>query len=835
MKILKKMLISMLLIITLFNFIFSSNVSYAFMGWDDPEEVINSITSVMGGIVSILYWPLRIKIVGYAFLIGEFVNTTIAKMDGGETFFVTPFDIFFNKINLTSIDFFDFEGAGETSLTFRTEVAKWYYSIRLLAIGMLIVVLVYVGINMAISTLADDKAKFKKMLVDWFMSMGLLFVMQYIIIFVIELNNVLVTVLEGIVEKSDISDFMWKIAGDALIGIGISSITSTLVYAGIVILTFGFIIAYINRMLKVGFLIIISPLITITYSIDRMKDSKAQALDTWLKEITYTILIQPFHCVIYIAYISVCLNLLIRDSSDADGFASILGSEYNQLANGVLAIFCLVFIRQAEKIVRKIFGFKDDDEKTSFGAGLATTIMVVKQAPKAGAAARGVVNKLGNAQILSKVKTDIATFTNNNKTFEKVKNSKPVQNIANSKAYANFQNAVSVANATVQKVGNKVGDMTNKVRTIANKPKKFLEGKEKQYREKAVGTGSKMAKFKANALAGLRKGNSSKRAFQAIAGMGTFVSKDAAAGDALRNAAAAGEAVDTFNKGSTSKASENLDENSDIARDLEDSVDNEVYDSTDQNGVPIKGTESTAQDIRDELDLANQSVKENKKNLRKVNNDPNATEDDKKAALGNYVAAMKHRTAVRNELTNKTNRHSTGKAVGKNSGAASVLQNIKNKGGKGTYKKNSDEENKITGAVSTQMQASLDALHQDVADGKIGADDAAKLEKELQQKVNGLMNGIQKETGHTDTFTRANVDDYIQSEISPLLAKIPTLQGNASRIADELENQIKGYREFCDERYIYSQISNLEQGGSSIDDLTRQMYNDSRRRGKRRT
>ncbi len=41
-------------------------------------------------------------------------------------------------------------------------------------------------------------------------------------------------------------------------------------------------------------LIIIAPLITITYSMDKMKDGQAQALNTWMREFMFNVLIQPF-------------------------------------------------------------------------------------------------------------------------------------------------------------------------------------------------------------------------------------------------------------------------------------------------------------------------------------------------------------------------------------------------------------------------------------------------------------------------------------------------------------------------------------------------------------
>lgn len=118
-------------------------------------------------------------------------------------------------------------------------------------------------------------------------------------------------------------------------------------------ITTAFLFSYVRRMLTIGFLIIISPLITITYSIDKVGDGQAQALNTWLKEFIFTVLIQPFHCIIYIVFISSAIDLLSWEGS---------------IPKMVLAIICLSFIWKAEKIVKEIFGF------SSAGTSLGDTV-----------------------------------------------------------------------------------------------------------------------------------------------------------------------------------------------------------------------------------------------------------------------------------------------------------------------------------------------------------------------------------------------------------------------------------------------------------------------------
>ena len=98
--------------------------------------------------------------------------------------FLTPDDIFFNRVALTNINFFDFN-CGPSLKVIRQNVAAWYYTLRIFAISALLVVLLYIGIRMAISTVASDQAKYKKMITDWLVSFALVFLLHYIIILVL--------------------------------------------------------------------------------------------------------------------------------------------------------------------------------------------------------------------------------------------------------------------------------------------------------------------------------------------------------------------------------------------------------------------------------------------------------------------------------------------------------------------------------------------------------------------------------------------------------------------------------------------------------------------------
>ena len=100
------------------------------------------------------------------------------------------------------------------------------------------------------------------------------------------------------------------------------------------VMTFMFFITYVKRMVTIAFLIMISPIITVTYSIDRMGDGKSQALNTWLKEFIYNILLQPFQCIIYLALVQTSVNALAKNSTN--------------LGEAIICIVMILFLYQAE-------------------------------------------------------------------------------------------------------------------------------------------------------------------------------------------------------------------------------------------------------------------------------------------------------------------------------------------------------------------------------------------------------------------------------------------------------------------------------------------------------
>lgn len=389
-NILKKLLVVIIIIMILNNFML---VSMAKNTVDDSTTTETNDTIGDEGqgfflsFLGLLTLPARAIILGLGYAINT-LTAAIAYIEGAtdanvDTRTITPFDIFFNKVKILDVNFFEIGKTVNIVNTIRTGIAAWYYALRLIAISILLVILVYVGIRMAISTVATDKAMYKKMLYDWVVSLVLVFLINYIIIFVITLNNIVVDSLGKNVDATAIADTYDTIRNLGFKIFDIDSIPATVIYCMLVVQTIGLVITYFNRMLKIAFLIIISPLITLTYAVDKMGDGKAQALGNWLREFIFTVIIQIFHCIIYMSMINVAFNLLLEHSGKGVKHA---------LATAVMAILCVNFVRTAEDLVRKILMHNHQDSSTSVAGGMAATAVALQKSKSLGTATRKSMN-----------------------------------------------------------------------------------------------------------------------------------------------------------------------------------------------------------------------------------------------------------------------------------------------------------------------------------------------------------------------------------------------------------------------------------------------------------
>ncbi|MBR0350934.1 MAG: FUSC family protein [Clostridia bacterium] len=248
-------------------------------------------------------------------------------------------------------------------------VASWYKALRNIAIVGLLSILVYIGIRILIGSTAQDKAKYKERLKDWFVGFCLLFAMHYIMAGVMMISELITTNLsEQIDEKMiyvEVQGYKPDVFGDSYnyyfktnymgyIRFMVQSASAgdafgyLIMYIALVVFTVMFTIIYLKRVLYMAFFTIIAPLVAMTYPLDKLADGNAQGFNMWFREYMLNAIIQPVHLILYTIIISSVIELAVN--------------------NPLYGIVALAFLLPAEKFIKKMFRFEKGETTSALGA-----------------------------------------------------------------------------------------------------------------------------------------------------------------------------------------------------------------------------------------------------------------------------------------------------------------------------------------------------------------------------------------------------------------------------------------------------------------------------------
>lgn len=360
----KKIISGLLIILVLVNFIFCNNV-YAtdadFEGLDSvtgdsmsAEDQYNLVNQGSGNGIEIV-WDILGAIFGaiagiLAIVINIFpmlMQAIMSILAGTENGIFTIENTVFNQYDIFNINFFDFTNTESDIVNqFRLSIAKYFVLTKSFAIIIVLVILIYVGIRMALSTVSSDKAKYKSMLIAWVESVAVLFLMQYIISFILNVGEMFSTIIYDIKAAVDATGDMSfeeitlnTIYSHMCITAGWTYVAYSIVFWFLVFIQSKFLVSYFKRLITVGFLILIAPLVTVTYAIDKIGDGKAQAFSVWLTELTMNVLIQPIHAIIYLVFMYTAGEI----------------AQYSIL----VAAFFLLSLTKVEKIILYLFNLKN--------------------------------------------------------------------------------------------------------------------------------------------------------------------------------------------------------------------------------------------------------------------------------------------------------------------------------------------------------------------------------------------------------------------------------------------------------------------------------------------
>lgn len=199
----------------------------------------------------------------------------------------------------------------------------------------------------------------------WVVGIAILLLFPYVMKYIIKINEAMVKTIEAnkgfdssgsTIASIEVEDFDKVSIDDEIDWSTGTDYMSQLGYAarqtGKITLSFAFMIAtwqllilifhYYKRLFIIAFLIIIFPLVALSYAVDKIADGKSQALNTWVKEYIINVFVQTFHAIIYSF---VCATIYSATGTATDG-------DYDF----ILVLVGITFLFKGEGIIKKIFG-----------------------------------------------------------------------------------------------------------------------------------------------------------------------------------------------------------------------------------------------------------------------------------------------------------------------------------------------------------------------------------------------------------------------------------------------------------------------------------------------
>lgn len=279
-------------------------------------------------------------------------------------------DIVFNTYDEIRLDYFNFGLKGNTVTSnsklinaLKTPINKCYNVFTQIAIIGYMIVLVYIGIQLLLnSTSADKKASAKNALVYWVTGIVILFfypyAMKYIILaedaFVRDIGResqspaskqlfqdganyeMIADMDTAITYDASDKDYMSRIGYEAQ---QTRSLTLSLAYLILTWQLIMLVVYYYKRAFTVAFLIMVFPLVALTYIFDKLNDGKSQALSAWTREFVIDVVIQIFHAVVYVFVANTIYATIKSGHMDT-----------------ILIMIAATFMFEGENIMKQIFG-----------------------------------------------------------------------------------------------------------------------------------------------------------------------------------------------------------------------------------------------------------------------------------------------------------------------------------------------------------------------------------------------------------------------------------------------------------------------------------------------
>ncbi len=421
----------------------------------DFNWLLNMLKELLDWFIGAATYLIRMVFIGWTNLIETTINGIIGWTTGEDASFTIE-KLVNNQVALLDVDFFNYKTPGGQPIeqdsvlyVIRESIAAWYYIIRSLSIILLLLTLIYIGIRIALTTIPEQKAKYKEMLISWVVSFAIVFGIHYLMIAILKLNSSLIEIIHGTFAGAEESLYDTVRAQSYTIKASVGW-RSLLLYMILVYLLVRFLFVYIKRFMVVAVLTFAAPFMGVLYSIDKIKDNKSQSFNNWFKEYFFNVIVQSVHALLYGLFMSLAFNIA------GESFIGV-----------VFALLLINFMLQAESIFKSIFGIKSGSMKDVAKTALAITAApgLTKKFVKANVKPLGKITKP-----ITKPISDLASGTKMYRKLDKINKLK--DQVINTEIKENM-------NKLIDKTKNsKLGSISRQL-VDAEKDRLFNENKQK--------------------------------------------------------------------------------------------------------------------------------------------------------------------------------------------------------------------------------------------------------------------------------------------------------------------------------------------------------------------
>ena len=302
-------------------------------------------------------------------------DPSVEPVEGGTMKIYTIEDLFFNRIPLLDANMFtDTAGGkeveeGSAIQIIRNVVKIWYISFRNMAIVVIAIIIIFAGLRMAISTVAEDKANYKKMLYNWTKALIIVLIMHLFMYSVQVANAKMLELLHNsLISKYDsqidpdtglpmsntgqVYNTIVKRAFDIRYKIGIPG---AIMYLVLTIYFIRLCFIYVRRYAGLIILTILAPLVAVKQALLSVRGKNSNEFGRWLGDYITTTFLQSIHALVFLTLITSAIDLAL---TNIGGF--------------VIALLMLHAVTHITVLATQIFNFNSNGGGQSFISELVT-------------------------------------------------------------------------------------------------------------------------------------------------------------------------------------------------------------------------------------------------------------------------------------------------------------------------------------------------------------------------------------------------------------------------------------------------------------------------------